>query len=230
MDSPPRHVSCPRTEAQSAFYRNKVCRSVHGGSVQDSRTQRMKRSGMRFLSFREQSSEPGPCSHIPTRRRLRLSTMSCRYCACQYESYVTLGVDLIFAMVSTAHYRRLFLNEKKRGRAWRITWRMKRPLISNMTAVAPRHGFHGCLWRHPWRRAHVRARATRDSSGLREWRKSSVLVHLRDTYPRRKKIARELKYFRLPCCRAPRHSPRGCLWRHPSEAPCPVRETATRAS
>ena len=37
------------------------------------------------------SSEPGPCSHIPTRRRLRLSTMSCRYAVgndrCQYESY-----------------------------------------------------------------------------------------------------------------------------------------------
>ena len=40
------------------------------------------------------SSEPGPCSHIPTRRRLRLSTMSCRYAVgndrCQYESYTQI--------------------------------------------------------------------------------------------------------------------------------------------
>ena len=73
-------------------------------------TQRMKRSGMRWGEQGDQaipkrraqypsalscraiaSSEPGPCSHIPTRRRLRLSTMSCRYAVgndrCQYESY-----------------------------------------------------------------------------------------------------------------------------------------------
>ena len=39
----------------------------------------------------KQSSEPGPCSHIPTRRRLRLSTMSPTP-RCQYESY-TLTID-----------------------------------------------------------------------------------------------------------------------------------------
>ena len=33
----------------------------------------------------------------------------------------------------------------------------------------------------------------------------------------------------LPCRRAPRHGSGGCLWRHPSEAQCPVQETATRA-
>ena len=75
----------------------------HGGSVQDSSnaTHEEVRNAMGrarrpshsiALSCRAiASSEPGPCSHIPTRRRLRLSTMSCRYAVgndrCQYESY-----------------------------------------------------------------------------------------------------------------------------------------------
>ena len=70
------------------------------GSVQDSsnatheEVRNAIQGGQAILfprSRAEQSlSEPGPCSH-PTRRRLRLSTMSCRYAVgndrCQYESY-----------------------------------------------------------------------------------------------------------------------------------------------
>ena len=69
-------------------------------------TQRLKRSGMRWGEQRpshsilpssraKQSSEPGPCSHIPTRRRLRLSTMSCRYAIGKDESTQYNAADLV---------------------------------------------------------------------------------------------------------------------------------------
>ena len=52
------------------------------------------------------------------------------------------------------------------------------------------HSPRGCLWRQ--RRAQFEKQRHVDYKGVEK----VIRVHLRDTYPRRKKIARELKYFR----------------------------------
>ena len=64
--------------------------------------------------------EPGPCSHIPTRRRLRLSTMSCRYAVgndrCQYESYTQCFHDENLPVRLLQAQKRCFHREPQLGR------------------------------------------------------------------------------------------------------------------
>ena len=117
--APPRHVSCAvkKIARELKYFRRNRHRMRYavlkkqglpiGSGVTEAAcktlaTQRMKRSGMRARrpshsilprSRAEQSLRASldPARTVPTRRRLRLSTMSCRYAVgddrCQYESY-----------------------------------------------------------------------------------------------------------------------------------------------
>ena len=73
---------------------------------------------------------------------------------------------------------------------------------------------------HPKRRAQFEKQRhvlLEDYKGVEKVIRS--LVHLRDTYPRRKKIARELKYFRRNRHRMPRYEEQG-LGSGVTEAAC----------